>query len=167
MAVDVSFITYFAPIIAFLIVFVVVYAVLHKTGIVGGNAWVAAVLSLCVAALFVAFAGTRDYILTVVPWIAALIVCLVILMVIMSFAGAPKFLLTGAGIVFSLAVLVVFVVSAFFLFSHTLLGYLPNATQGATDTSKILNWFFSTRIAGAILLVIVGGIVSYVLIKLK
>ena len=164
MAVDLPFITYFAPILAFLIVFILVYAVLHKTKVVGENKWIASFLALVVAALFVAFAGTRDYIITIMPWIAALIVCLVVLLIVMNFAGAPKFMMTGAGIVFSIAVLVIFIVSAFFLFSHTLVQFVPS---GATDTGKILNYFFNTRIAGALLLLIIGGIVSWVLIKAK
>ena len=40
MVVDISFLTYFAPILAFLIVFVVMFAILAKTGLLGDNQFV-------------------------------------------------------------------------------------------------------------------------------
>ena len=71
-AVDVSGISYFAPILAFLIVFVIIFAVLNKTKIFGEvNNWVLLFVSFLVATVFVSAAGVRDYVLTITPWFAA------------------------------------------------------------------------------------------------
>ena len=69
MPVDISGVTYFEPILAFLVVFVVLYAVLAKTKILGeDNKFVNIFASFLVATIFVAAAGVREYVLTITPW---------------------------------------------------------------------------------------------------
>jgi len=162
---DVSFITYFAPILAFVIVLAIVFAVLNKTEILGKNLFIQWLLAFVVAAVFVAFAGARDYVLTIVPWFGVLIVCAVILLMMMNFAGSPSFIKTGFGVVVVIATLIIFLVSAFFLFSHQMAQYLPGATGGNADFKNIVNWLYSSRVWGAILLIVIGGIVSWILVR--
>ena len=169
--VDVSFVTYFGPILAFLIVFVLVYAVLNKTKVIGENAWVQSILSFIVAGVFISVAGASDIILTATPWIAVLIVSLVFVILMLAFVnvkiegGVSK----GIGGIAVLLALVIFIVSAFFLFSHTITQYLPGSTSsgGNPDILSFLDWLYSARVAGAVLLLIVGGIVSWILVKVK
>lgn len=162
---DVSFIIYFAPILAFLIVLVIVFAVLNKTEVLGKNLFIQWLLAFVVAAVFVAFAGTRDYVLTIVPWFGVLIVCAVILLIMMNFTESPSFLKTGIGVLVVIAALLIFLVSAFFLFSHQMAQYLPGASGGNGDLKDVLNWLYSSRVLGAVLLIIIGGIVSWILVR--
>lgn len=169
--IDVSFVTYFGPLLAFLIVFVIVFAVLNKTKIIGENAWVQSILSFIVAGVFVSVAGASDFVLTATPWIAVLIVSLAFIILMLAFVnvkiegGVSK----GIGGVAVLLALVIFVVSAFFLFSHTITQYLPGSTTGGGNPEilNFLDWLYSARVAGAIVLLVVGGIVSWILVKAK
>ena len=57
MVADVSAITYFAPIAAFLVVFLVAFAILHKSRLLGDLKWVNLFVSLVLAALFISVAA--------------------------------------------------------------------------------------------------------------
>jgi energy-coupling factor transporter transmembrane protein EcfT len=169
--IDVSFITYFGPLLAFLIVFILLFVVFNRTKIIGENDWVQSLLAFIIAAVFVSVAGAKDFILTATPWIAVLIISLVFIILMLTFVnvkiegGVSK----GIGAVAILLALAIFTVSAFFLFSHTITQYLPGNTTGggSTDVHNFLDWLYSARVGGAILLVIAGGIVSWILVKSK
>ena len=76
MAVDISGIAYFAPIFAFLLVFAVVFAVLWKLKIIGESKWGILFVSFLIATIFISAAGVKDYVLSVTPWFAILILSL-------------------------------------------------------------------------------------------
>lgn len=170
-AADVSAITYFAPIAAFLIVFIFVYYVLKKTELVGDKELIMLLVAFLVAAIFVSVAGARTYITTVVPWFAVLIVSLIFLLAITGFIGEPtKFMNKGIGIVFVIILAIVFLLSGFFIFSNLIVGYLPGPMFGYNvnpDTLPFLDWLYSPRIAGALLLIITSAVVSWILVKAK
>ena len=65
MAADLSAITYFAPIAAFLLVFIVIFAVLIKTRLLGTNKWMLIFLAFLIASIFISVAGARQYIQTI------------------------------------------------------------------------------------------------------
>ena len=109
MVAEISSITYFAPIAAFLIVFVIAYAILSKIEILGDNKWVNLFISLFIATLFVSMAGAREYIQTVVPWFAVLLVSLVFILVLTGVVGKDaEFMKKGIGIAFVIALGLVF-----------------------------------------------------------
>lgn len=169
--IDFYYITYFAPILAFLIVFVILFAVLQKTRILGENKWLQTFLSFIIAAVFVAFAGTRDYILKVTPWFAILIVSLVFVILLLSMASlkVEGDLSKWIGGVAVILFLIAFLISGFMIFSHVLAPYVPggSSSSGNADIGNFFNWFYSARVFGALLLLVVGGIVSWILIKTK
>ena len=168
MAADLSFLTYFAPILAFLLVFVVSFAVLSKTKLIGENSFLQSFISLIIAAIFVASAGVRDLVLNIVPWVAFLIVSLVFVMILLKFSeGNVEFIQKGIGIIFIIAVFIVFIISGYVVFSDTLAPYLPGttATGGDTFALEFFDWLFSARVIGAISIIVVGGLVAWILTK--
>lgn len=171
MAADLSGISFFAPIAAFLIVFIVVYLILIKTKLLGEYEWVLLFISFLIAIIFVSVAGARQYIQTIIPWFAILIISLVFLLLVVGLVGKPaEFLTKGIGIAFVIFLALVFLISGFFIYSNVLVNYLPGPGFGTGDNLEatiFLDWVYSPRVGGAILLIIISAAVSWVLVKAK
>ena len=158
MVADITGISYFAPLLAFLIVFIVMFALLYKTKLLGENAWVQLFMSLIVATIFVSAAGVRDYVLTITPWFAVLVVSLFFVLLIIGFVGKPaEFMHKGIGVIAILVLIVVFLVSGFIIFSESIKPFLPGGSAGQE--------IYSSRVFGALLLVVISAIVSWVLVR--
>jgi len=155
MVVDISWISYYAPIWAFFIVLIVVYAVLLKTQVLGENHWIMFLVSFFVATVFISAVGLRSYVLDIIPWFAALIVSLFLLLALMGFAGSVDFMKTGVGIAFMVLLLAVFVASGYVVFSSSIKTILPGGE------------FYYPRFWGGVLMLVIGAIVGWVLIKFK
>ncbi len=166
MPADVSAVTYFAPILAFFVVFLVVFAVLYKSKLLGESKWAMLFISLVIAALFVSAAGVRRYVETVTPWFGALLVSLFFLMVILGLIGSKaEGFHKGLGMLFVIIALIVFFISGVVVFSDTLAPYLPGSPEFGTAPGA---WFlYSPPVIGAVLLILLAGVVSWVLIKAK
>lgn len=163
MAVDISGISYFAPILAFLVVFVVVFALLNKTKLLGESGGIQLFVSFLIATIFVSAGGVRDYVLTITPWFGALVVSLFFVLFLLGFVGKPiEGMTKGIGIVFVSALVVVFLVSGFVVFSNVLWPYLPGGGNVAS-----LREIYNSRAFGALLLVGLSALVSWVLVKGK
>lgn len=165
MAADISFINYFAPIFVFLLVFIVLYALLVKTKVLGEAKWVSIFISFIVASLFVSMAGAKDYIYSIAPWFALLLVSMFFLFVVLAFAGKAD-INKGVGVAVAIILGIVFLVALFSVFSY-LMTSLPGSIGGSADHSPFLNWLYSSRVSGAVLLIIISAIVAWVLVKAK
>lgn len=163
--VDVSFVPYFGPILAYFLVLLVVTAVLIQTKLLGDFKWLAVFIGLAIATLFVAAGGVVDYVLTVTPWIAALILSLFFILLLVGFAGVKKdgAFMKNLGLVVVVIAVLIFLISAFVLYSSLIIQYIPG-TSGyvGNDTTDFL---FSPRVVGAFLLLIVAALASWVLLK--
>lgn len=171
MPADLSSIAFFAPIAAFLLVFLVSAAILFKTEILGENRWVQIFVSLLIASIFVSAVGARELVETIVPWFAVLLVSLFLVLVLVGLVGKDAaFLHKPAGIIAAVGLGIVFIASAFVVFSDVLIGYLPGpgfGTGGSLEATIFLDWLYSPRVAGAILLVVISAAVSWVLVRVK
>jgi hypothetical protein len=168
---DISAITFIAPIAVFLIVFIIVFAVLTKTKIIGENNWVVLFFSFLIATIFISVAGAKQFITTIVPWFVVLIVSLIFLLALIGFIGKPaEFMTKGVGIAFVIILALVFLISGFMVYSNAIVSYLPGPGFGTGENVEaivFLDWLYSPRVAGAALLVILSAVVSWVLVKAK
>ena len=169
MPVDVSAITYFAPLIAFLIVWVVMFAVLSNFKVLGDNKFIQTFISLLIAALFVSVAGVREYVLTIIPWFAVLIISTFFILALTGFIGTTDAVKKGVGAVFLILLVVVFLVSAIVVFSGVIGPYLPGSdiAGGESEVLRFTDWIYSPRVAGAISLIVVSALVAWVLVRVK
>lgn len=176
MVADISFVSYFAPIAAFVIVFAVVYAVLLKTKILGESQAAIAFVSLLFAVVFVSVAGARDFISVMTPWFVVVVISFVFLLAMIGFGKAvfgEKGELSGGqskGIVwvFIIIVGIVFIASFFVVFSSQIAPYVPGPEYGLGADERTLfftDWLFSGRVRGALALIIVGAIAFWFLVK--
>jgi hypothetical protein len=169
--VDLSFFTYFVPLLSFLVVFLISFAVLQKANLFDSKFWQIFVAFL-VAVIFVSAVGPTEYISVIIPWFAIFVVAFVLILALLGFAGVsqsfPKFN-SGVGIAFVIGLLLIFLVSGIFVFSSYISPYLPwnSGYGGNTDVLHMTNWLYAPRVYGALLLLVISGLVSWFLAKSK
>lgn len=165
--VDFSGLAYFLPLWSFVIVSIVVFAVLHKTKILGENKLIQGIISFVIATVFVTTIGARDYVLSIVPWFAVLVVAIFFIFVITGFIGIGSKINNGIGIVFVIILGLILLFSAISVFSWG--AYLPGSSGGAGNENllQFTDWLYSPKVAGAILLIGLSVVLSWILIKMK
>lgn len=83
--IDLSGISYFLPIFSFVLIFVVVFAILRKTKMLGDNNFIMAMVSLVLAVIFISFSDVRSYIEAVSPWFVVLVIAMFFVLVLGGF----------------------------------------------------------------------------------
>ncbi len=148
------------PVLAFLFVFILVYALLVKTGVIGDNKFVALFLSLITAVFFIVNTQLVDFVQFSASWVVVFIVCLFFIMLFVGFGGgsALKDAFGGGGKNISFVLLailiIVFVVSSSYVFNW------------AINWDLIKGWFDEPWF-GTGLLIIVAFFVAKVLIGVQ
>lgn len=168
MAADVSAFTYFAPILAFLIVFIIMFALLRATKILGEEKFIQLFAAFIIATVFVTASSVRQVVLDVIPWFALLLIALFFILALAGFIGKKDMVGKPIGWVFIVLLIIVFLIAGVKVFSSTLAPYLPGPSFGAGGDADLLGffgWLYSPRVAGAILLLGVAALVSWVLVK--
>lgn len=154
--VDLSLIQDYLPILVFLLVFTVVFAVLAKYKILGESKYVNLFVSFIIATMFVGLTSAREYVLSITPWFAVFVIVSFLLFALAGFVGnVPEGLKKGVGAGLVVALLVLFLVSAYYSFSSV--PFIERASD----------WAFKPRVYGALLVVVLSALVSWVLIKAK
>lgn len=75
-------------VLPFLLVFVLVFAILQKSKILGdGKAQIDALISLAIALILIGVETPRNYIVGIIPWLAVALVVLLVFMLIYGFVG--------------------------------------------------------------------------------
>ena len=160
MVVSLGFLDAIMPVIVFMFVFILLYTLLIKSGILGdGGKFPALFLSLIVAAFFVVNVQLVDFLKMNVSWIVFIVLLLFIMLLIAGFMGkdALELVTKGGwhkGILGALLVLVVivFIVSSTSIFNWAITWDIVSGWVNET-------WF------GMILLLIVAAAVSWKLTK--
>jgi len=122
MALDISILSEAMPIWAFALVFVLAYAILAKTKILGGNKWIDSIISIILAIIFTTFTGAREYLTNLTPWFAVLLSILFFLFLMVAFAlktGEWKKFTKPMAIVFIILLGIVALVVVFYTFPAT------------------------------------------------
>jgi len=166
---DLSGIEFFLPLLSFLVVLIISYFLIHSSKLISSKL-VSAFVSFIIATVFVSAAGPRNFILVIIPWFAVVIVGMFFILALNGFLGKDMgFPGKYMGVVFVGILGVVFFISALFVFSSYFSPYLPwsYGAGGNPDALVFLSWLYSPRIAGALLLLGLGGVVSWILVKAK
>lgn len=156
MAADISSISYFLPIFAFLLVFVVVYAILKKTEVLGDNSGVSLFISLVLATFFIVNTKMVEFVEFSSSWFVVFLVCLLFIMMFLAFMGKDslKLVMENKGVTWAAfgIILILFVISAARIFRWVI------------EWDKIQAWF-KTDWFGMILLIVVAAIAAAVISK--
>jgi len=148
-----SGLSYFMPLFLWLLVFVIVLAVLMKTGLLGSQL-LNFIVAFIVASIFASLASTREYIKTVTPWLAVILVAMLFVLLIIGLSKQDISAIMKPWLVwiFIMALIFVFLLSAFNVF--------PNLLWN-------LRGFFinKSKIVGAFILLITGILVAWFVTK--
>jgi len=161
--------SYFMPLLAFLLVFIVTYALLAKTKILGGNSFLHLFLSFIISIIFIVVPSAQKFVMISTPWFAVLIVMvLIILLLITLVRGKFEDLVQSPTVALILigVVLIIFIVAAINVFGPVISPYLPGADTGLTSQQLQTKHFFtSPAVIGAVILLIIAAIASWILTK--
>jgi len=114
---DVSMIGQLAPVFAFIIVFVLAFALIKKSKILGEHVIFDLLISFIIAIVFASVTGVREIVLSVIPWFAVLLIALFFVLILTTFACAddvPKKFLVW---LFLILMIVVFLIAGIKVFA--------------------------------------------------
>lgn len=78
-------------VLPFLLVFVLVFAILQKSKLLGdGKAQIDALIALVIGLIVIGFPTPRDYIVTMIPWLAVALVVLLIVFLVYGFVASDN-----------------------------------------------------------------------------
>ena len=149
---------------AFLFVFLVTYALLAKTKILGGNTFIHSFVSFLIAIAFALSPSAAEFTVMTIPWIAVMLV--VLFCIILAFAlvrGNIEDIVksTVVAVILVIVVLVIFLVSALNVFGPFFSQYMP----GPQQKPGIISFLINPSVLGGIILIIIAAIASWVLTK--
>ena len=155
---SVSAVGYFMPIFAFLLVFIVVYALLVKTKVLGDNQAVMLFISFIMSSFFIVQTSLVEFVKFTSAWFVVGIVAVFFLIALLGFLpGKTPFEFLSKGNWFSW---VVFGILAIFFITSS--SYIFN---------WIINWglfrdWFSSEWFGMVLLLFIAGVVAWKIVPI-
>lgn len=145
--------SFFMPVLAFLLVFVLVYALLAKTKVLGEEKFVHLLISFILAVFFIIQVELVDFVQFSTAWFTVFLVCIFLILVLISFTHGKLDDLQKPWVAWVLvvALIVFFIISSAFTFNWAINWDLlwKNGAQS--------EWF------GMVLLVVIAVVVSWVL----
>jgi len=152
------------PIMAFMFVFLVTYAILAKTKLLGGNTFVHFFMSFIIAILFALSPTATEFTEMTIPWIGVLLAAVVCIMLAFALLhGNIEDIVKSpiVGILIVLVTLIIFLVSALNVFGPFFAQYMP----GPQQKPGLISFLINPSVLGAIILFIIAAIASWVLTK--
>lgn len=156
MAADISSISYFLPIFSFLLIFIVVYAILKKTEILGDNNGVSLFISFILAAFFIVNTQMVEFTQNISSWFAVFLICSFFIFVFLAFIGKDSLKIVSENKTIAWTAFILLII--FFIVSSS------KIFKWAINIDGFRSWF-STDWFGMVLLVIVGAIAAWVITK--
>jgi len=155
MAVSLTGLNYFVPIFSFLFVFVLLYALLAKTKVLGENNFVHIFISLILSVFFVLNVSLVDFVRFSSAWFVVFLVIIFLILLMIGFThGKIDVVMKPAVAWVILALLIIFfIISASYTFNSWTLTW-----------SKISLWF-TTDWFGFVLLLVIALVVALVISK--
>ena len=162
---------FFMPVFSFLFVFIIVYAILAQTKLLGESKFVNLLIAFIMAIIFMSFStatfSTEGYIRTIIPWTVVLLVCvfLVLLVAGMSTKDLGKIMTTKFAWVIIAILIIIFLVAAIRVFNPVF-----DSTYGVSSGTQPqvigqIRQLFNTTIGGSILLLIIAAVIAWVITR--
>ncbi len=167
MPIDISGIYFFMPVFSFLFVFLIVYAVLGRTKILGESGFVNLLVSFIISIIFMSFSSLELYVKTIVPWTAVLLITIFLVLLIagMSTKELDKIMTKKFAWSVIIILLVIFLIAAIKVFNPVFHPDLIITSGEGTSLIEQLTYSIDGRVAGTILLIVIAGVVSWVLTR--
>jgi len=156
------------PVFSFLFVFVIIYAILFSTKILGQSKFILLLVSFIMSIIFMSVSSLELYLRTIIPWFILLFVIVFLILLIAGLATKKldDILTSKFTWVIVIVLIVIFLILAIKVFNpvfHPDLGVTSG--EGTSMIQQIRDYFGSSRVVGSILLVVVAVIVSWVITR--
>jgi len=167
--VDISGIFFFMPVFSFLFVFLISYAILVKTKILGEMPFVNVLVSFILSIVFMSFSSIELYIRTIIPWFVVLfvIVFLILLVAGLSTKNLDGIMVNKFAWVVITVLVVIFLIAAIKVFNPVLHPDLVVTSGDGTQVGIVqqLSDILDSRVAGGVLLLVIAIVVSYIITR--
>ena len=166
MPINISGIYFFMPVFSFLFVFVVVYAILAKTKVLGDQR-VNLLVSFVMAIIFMNFSSMQLYVETMLPWFVVLIISLFLVLVIMAFStkDVGKMMTPAFAWVMVAILVIIFLISAIKVFNPVFHPEYGVVSGSSPQIISQIRGIFDNQAGGSILLLVVAAVVTWVLVR--
>ena len=145
-------------VLPFLLVFVIIFAILDKTKILGdGKKQINAIVGFIVGLMLIAFPGPRDLIVNLMPLLAVIVVILLVFMILYGFSTGDKEFKLPKGLKITLGVLVGLALIIALLVFTDYWGYVVNAVFGGEGSSVAKDIFLILVVVAAVAVVLWSG----------
>jgi len=155
------------PLLTFAFAFILIYAVLKKTKILGETGVINVITSLILSIILLAFTSVGNYIANITPWFATIMVILFFFFMFIAFLiKEPAAFLKPLAIVFIIIFALILIVAIFYTFPDTQ-AYLPGQSEdGANSIALTIKHFiFEERFLSGFLLLIIAVIVGFIITR--
>ncbi len=155
---------YIMPILAYLFIFTLVYALLAKTKILGSNNFIHFVLSLVIAISFVLTPMSSQFTVLTIPWVAIFILMVFFILLIITFMRGNIDDIVNSNVIaviVAIVILLIFIVSAMNVFG-------PLVSQGSylsSEGQSAFSFFANPQFVGLVVLLILAAIISWQMTK--
>lgn len=155
--IDLSGMATFIPVFGFLLVFSVTYALLSKTKLLEEHKFTNIIIAFSIAIIFLVSANAVKYVEMVTPWFAAFVVSLLFIALTVGLLkkDIDKFFPAWFAWIAVLVLIIIFVVSASYVFGDLIAKYL----QGPKE------FLLQPSILGVVILLIVSVLAGWLLTK--
>jgi len=158
---DLGSLTYFTPVLIFVLVFVILYALLEKARVLGENSGLHGLVAFIFSLLFVLIKPFRQLLLTIIPWFVILFLLVVIILIGIMILGFKKkditeYISDNPGITITL---VIIIVTIFFVgLSSTFPGAVGFPSEDVDDGRlfRLRSVLFDHRVLGIFLVLIIA-----------
>ncbi|MBU3913397.1 MAG: hypothetical protein KKB21_03890 [Nanoarchaeota archaeon] len=155
--IDLSSIGFFNPIFSFVLLFVIVFAILQKSKILGESKPIQVIVALVLSLIFISVVEVRGYVESVIPWFAVLIVALFFVVFIAALGMGKTDAIAKPWFI---GVFIAILAIAFIYQGYNSLNVASNQ-----DYISIKNWLSDSRIYGGLWLVIFGAIATFAITR--
>ena len=168
MAIDFTWLSEGLPIFGFVLVFVLIYAILVKTKVLGESKWINGVISFILGIIFMSFTGVGNFVANSAAAFAVMISLLFFFFAMIAFVIKDDLtkITRPLTIVFIILFAILLIGVVFKSFPSTQ-AYLPGQSEtGANDfILSIKHYLLSTKFKNGFLLAIIALVVGFVITK--
>ena len=167
MAIDISGLNFFMPVFSFLFVFIIVYAILFSTKIMGDSKLVLSLMSFIMTIIFMSVSSLDLYVRTIIPWAAVLLAVVFLVLLVGGLAAGKLEVITKSWFawIFVVILIIIFLIAAIKVFNPVLNPNLGVTSGEGTSLLQQIKDNLSSGILGSILLLIIAGVVAWLITK--
>ncbi len=158
---DFGIFSYFLPVLVFIFIFVILYALLEKTKVLGENSGMHALVAFIFSLFFVLVKPLRELITTVTPWFVIIFLLMVVILFAVMILGFKQENVTsyiGENPAITVTVIVIIAIIFFVSIGNTFPDAIGLPDEDADDNviNQVRNVVFDPRVLGLFFILIVS-----------